>query len=163
MSDIVLRVEQLPEASDLPGRYLRRGEQVGWVAQHDRTLLRVVVSQADIGLVRTRMHGAEAALADWNVVPIHAQVIREVPAAGDQLPDRALGSSGGGSFAVDPRDPEGLKTLEKVFQLDLALPPQPAGHLLGRRADVRFDHGSEVIALQVYRSGRQLFLRRFGI
>lgn len=152
-----------PEASDLPGRYLRRGEQVGWVAQHDRTLLRVVVSQADIGLVRTRMHGAEAALADWNVVPIPAQVIREVPAAGDQLPDRALGSSGGGSFAVDPRDPEGLKTLEKVFQLDLALPPQPAGHLLGRRADVRFDHGSEVIALQVYRSGRQLFLRRFGI
>jgi putative peptide zinc metalloprotease protein len=109
------------------------------------------------------MHGAEAALADWDVVAIPAQVIREVPAAGDQLPDRALGSSGGGSFAVDPRDPEGLKTLEKVFQLDLVLPPQPTGHLLGRRADVRFDHGSEVIALQFYRSGRQLFLRRFGI
>jgi putative peptide zinc metalloprotease protein len=152
-----------PEASDLPGRYLRRGELVGWVAEGGQTVVRVAVSQADIDLVRTRVRDVQAVLADWDVTAIPARVIREIPAAGDRLPDRALGSAGGGSFSVDPRDPEGLKTMEKVFQLDIELPPQRDAHLLGRRADVRFDHGYEVIAGQLYRTLRQLFLSRFGI
>jgi putative peptide zinc metalloprotease protein len=153
----------VPEAADLPGRFLRRGEVIGWVAEDAETVVRVVVGQDDIALVRERTRAVEVALADWNTTPVAATVIREVPAAFDELPNRALGASGGGPFAVDPRDPQGLRTLEKVFQLDLALPPEHAGRLVGRRVYVRFDHGYDALARQLYRAGRQLFLSRFAV
>ena len=48
----------------------------------------------------------------------------------------------GSPFAVDPRSEEGLRTLENVFQLELALAKHPPLESIGTRVYVRFDHGS---------------------
>jgi len=86
-----------------------------------------------------------------------------VPAATQRLPSRALGTAGGGEWAVDPSDPEGLRTLVPVFELDLMLPEAPAMSAIGEAVYVRFDHGNEPLAMRAYRGLRRLLLSRFSV
>lgn len=153
----------VPKAVDLPGRFLRRGELVAYVVEPDRMDVRVAVDQDDIGLVRGRTHSVQMQLADWQATPVASRIIRQVPAATDELPSAALGSAGGGEILHDPRDGSGTKALAKVFVIDVELPEQSAGDLIGQRVEVRFDHGAEPLWSQWYRSLRQLFLSHFGV
>ena len=90
-----------------------------------------------------------------------ARIIREVPAGREDLPSKALGGTGGGALPVDPRDPQGTKTLQRVFQVDIELPPDVASAAaFGSRAYVRFDHHWEPIGQQIWRRARQLVLSR---
>jgi len=153
----------VPRAADLPGRFIRRGELVAYVTGSAKPDVRVVVPQNDIGLVRNRTQSVQLRVADWEARSYPSRIIRQVPAATDRLPAGALGSAGGGKIALDPRDGSGLKALSEVFILDLALPQTEEASYLGRRVEVRFDHGAEPLAIQWYRSLRQLFLSRFGV
>jgi putative peptide zinc metalloprotease protein len=153
----------LPGAADLPGRYLQKGDLVGYVVEKKPLTARVAVSQDDIDLVRSRTRAVEVMHAGWGADPLPAAVRREVPGASYQLPSAALGGMGGGPYAVDPRDNQGVRTLERVFQLELALPPEASVPYLGARVFVRFDHGYQPVGLQLYRALRQLFLRQFDV
>jgi putative peptide zinc metalloprotease protein len=153
----------VPGAADLPGRFLSKGQLVAYVVEAKAPTARVAVGQDDIGLVRARTRGVEVMLAGWGADPFPAEIRREVPGASRQLPSAALGSMGGGPYAVDPRDTQGVTTLGRVFQLELALPPEMSSPYLGARVFVRFDHGYEPVGFQVYRASRQLFLRHFDV
>jgi putative peptide zinc metalloprotease protein len=153
----------VPSAADLPGRFLRRGELVAYVTGAGRTDVRAVVPQNDIGLVRNRTEHVNLRLADWQAQELPSRIIRQVPAATERLPSAALGTAGGGAVPLDPSDGSSTKALEPVFVVDLALSPTPAADYLGRRVEVRFDHGAEPLAVQWYRSLRQMFLSRFGV
>jgi putative peptide zinc metalloprotease protein len=153
----------VPAAADLPGRVLPQGVAVGYVVDLASVTARVVVEQADIALVRQSTRGVEVRLAENLAEPVAAEVLREVPGASETLPSNALGLAGGGSLAIDPRDASGARALERVFQLDVRLPAQAGVVNVGGRVHVLFDHGTETLAQQAYRSARQLFLRRFGV
>lgn len=153
----------VPRIHDLPGRFARQGDLLGYVLDDSEVTLRVVVSQADIGLVRRRTEGVEVKLAGEPADTFPAVVRREVPAADDRLPSAALGTAGGGSIPVDPSDPKGLKALQPVFEFELALTADVRVPHKGARAFVRFDHGAEPLFKRWYRQGRQLFLRRFDV
>jgi putative peptide zinc metalloprotease protein len=146
---------------DLPGRYVRRGDLLGYVADLGEPTVRVAVPQADIGLVKHQTRSVSVRLAEQLVSPVAATVIRQVPAAVERLPSAVLGPMGGGPFAVDPEDSSGTRAMEGVFEVELAL-PVPVDRL-GMRVYVRFDHGSEPLAQQWYRRLRQLFLRKFNV
>lgn len=148
---------------DLPGRFVRKGELIGYVAQDARTIVRAVVSQDDIALVRAGVQRAEVRLADRLSVVHPATLVREVPAAREELPSAALSSGGGGAIAADPRDPHGARALASSFQFDLALPPDVTSASYGGRAYVRFVHPPEPLATQWYRRLRQAFLQRFHV
>ena len=151
----------LERPQDLEGRYLSQGALVGYVADPARSTIRVAVRQADIGLVRSQTLDIAVRLADQIDRILTATIVREVPAASGRLPSAALGTRGGGSFAIDPTDSAGTTILQDVFHLELQLDePIPR---LGGRAFVRFDHGAEPLAQQWYRSLRQLFLSRFHV
>jgi putative peptide zinc metalloprotease protein len=60
-------------------------------------------------------------------------------------------------------DPEGLTTLDRVFQFDLALPRGSLIPAAGERVHVRFDHPAEPVAWRAYRSLRRLFLSQLGV
>jgi putative peptide zinc metalloprotease protein len=126
-------------------------------------VVRVVVPQDEIGLVRKHVRGVEVKLAEALSQNIAASVTRGVPAAQEQLPSRVLGSAGGGAIAVDPNDEQGLTPARSVFQLDVTLADEPSAWRIGQRAYVKFDHGTAPLAQQWLRLGRQLFLRRFGV
>jgi putative peptide zinc metalloprotease protein len=168
IDDLVVRstsdgILVVPQAQDLPGRFVRHGEPIAYVVDFEEITARVVVPQGDVGLVRRDTESVEVRLADDVARALPATILREVPAASDRLPSAALGSVGGGQFQVDPQDEQGTRALDPIFQFDLSLPPDTEIGNAGGRVYVRFDHGTEPLAQQWYRSLRQLFLRQFTI
>jgi putative peptide zinc metalloprotease protein len=151
----------MPRQSDLLGAYMRHGVTLGHVLAADELRVRAAVAEPDAYLVQYRMRQAEVRLADAPGQVLQATRSGDIPAATRQLPSAALADHGGGPYASDPAEKDGLHSLEPVFLVDLTLP----GHTLervGGRAWVRFDHGSEPLALQAYRRAAQLFLQHFA-
>jgi putative peptide zinc metalloprotease protein len=154
----------LPQSEDMPQRFVRKGQLLGYVTQQsDPVTLRVAVSQDHIGRVRESVRAVSVLPADWTARPIRGELRREVPGGSMRLPTAALGVAGGGRFAVDPRDPDGRTTIERVFEMEVALGEAMPSDYLGRRMHVRFDHGYEALGFQAYRALRQVFLKRFGV
>ena len=152
-----------PQATDMPGRYYRRGELIGYVIGSEPALARVVVPQDAVDLVRLETDRVRVRLIDRPDLVVDGRVVRQVPAGEAYLPSRALAIEGGGEIATDPRDPKGPKALERMFQFDVALEGLPRLEIFGERVYVRFDHRMEPLALRWYRAVRLLFLSRFGV
>ncbi len=152
----------LPEERRLKGRNLHQGQLIGYVLSPECLIVRAVVPQSDIGLVRQRVARVEVRFAERLNETVGARIVRETPAGSTALPSRALGAAGGGDIAVRITDDGGLTAAEKVFQVDLGLPEDLEITGVGERAYVRFDHGAEPLASQWLRSGRQLLLSRLS-
>jgi putative peptide zinc metalloprotease protein len=149
------------QPGDLPGLFVSKGDRLGYVTNLEKPTVRVAIPQADIGLVRTRTVATTVRLAGQPDTTVTAVIERQAPAAVERLPSPALGPLGGGPFAVDRSDPDGVRAVEELFEVELTL-PVAVSHL-GERVYVRFDHGSEPLARQWYRRLRQLFLKRFNV
>jgi putative peptide zinc metalloprotease protein len=148
---------------DMPGRFYRKGDQMGYVVQDEVKIVRIVVSQHDVDLVRNRLQKIDVRLRERLDKVYPAELVRAVPAAKDYLPSTVLSSEGGGAIAADPRDPKSGKTLERMFQFDLELPLDVGALNYGGRAYVRLMMDSEPLGLQWLRRLRQLFLERFSV
>jgi putative peptide zinc metalloprotease protein len=148
---------------DLPDRFVRKGQQIGYVVPDGTVTALVLVSHDDVDLVRTRTERVRVKLAARVYDTYEASIRREVPAASDKLPNLAMSSIGGGQVPVnpagDPRDPKALSTW---FQFELDLPGAQA-FVLGEHAYVRFEHGWEPLAWRIYRGVRQLFMKQFTV
>ncbi|MDH5579884.1 MAG: HlyD family secretion protein, partial [Betaproteobacteria bacterium] len=147
---------------DLPERYLRKGQEIGYVVPAETVTARVLVSQDDIDLVRKDTGAVRVKLAGRLYETFRAEVRREVPAASRQLSNLAMSSLGGGPAPLDPQDAKEPKTLNTWFEFELALPATHA-FVLGEHVYARFEHGAEPVAWRIYRSIRQLFLRQFAV
>jgi putative peptide zinc metalloprotease protein len=54
----------LPQAENLPGRYVRKGQQMAHVVRRDAVTVRTVIPQQDIDLVRHATSAVEVRLAE---------------------------------------------------------------------------------------------------
>jgi putative peptide zinc metalloprotease protein len=146
---------------DLPGRFYKEGQLIGYVLPEGSRIVRATVGQDDIDVVRHRLRRVFVKLAERLDEKLPARIIREAPAGRDDLPSKALGAPGGGTLPVDPRDPQGIKTLQRVFQVDIELPGDAtSAAVFGSRVYVRFEHSWEPIGQQIWRRARQLVLAR---
>jgi putative peptide zinc metalloprotease protein len=160
VSSAVPGVVCLPLASDLPGRFINRGEVIGYIADLDQVTARVVVHQSDIERIRRPSRTIEVKLSSRPGETHTARLIRELPQATDRLPSRLLGSGAGGDVAVDARDDAGVQTISNVFQVEIALPVKTAsGKHIGQRVYVRFIHEPEPLGSQVLSWLSQIMLR----
>lgn len=153
----------IPDADDLPGKFLKQGDLIGYVIDQSLPIVRTVITQADIGKLRAGTVAVELRLANRIERIIPAKIIRETPEATTQLHSEALASSGGGKMILDPAQPDKLMTVEKFFLVDVEFAPVDPNLFIGTRAYVRFDHGNETLAKQWHRSILQLFLRQFNV
>jgi putative peptide zinc metalloprotease protein len=154
----------VPRANDLPGRWLRQGDVIGYVLGDAPPVVRVVLDQASVEAVASSTREVQMRLAGALDVPLAGRILRQVPAGSGQLPSAALSAAGGGRIAADPRDPEGRRTLERVFEIDVAFVTPPAVALpYGQRVYLRFDHPPAPLATQLWRPLRRLFLRHFDV
>ncbi len=153
----------LLEADDLPGRFLRKGDLLGYILDDEQPTVRMAVSQDHIGQLRQNVAAIEIRFASNPGEEFAAEIFRQAPEATNQLPSAALATSGGGKFVVQPGKRSELLTQEKVFLVDLKPDFQGQEIPLGTRAYVRIDHGSEALASQWYRRLRQVFLRQFDV
>ena len=173
-------VLSLPKYADLPGQFVKRGATIGYVLADNSASaakpvqLRAAVDLDHEHLVRNRTRRVAARLAEeartglggvGAVMP--ASLSANVPAATRQLPGMALGDRAGGPYTVDPADAEGLRAVEPVVLVDVHIDrshlASPLSHAsnVGGRAWVRFEHGFEPLAFQLYRRAMQLFLKQF--
>jgi len=151
------------QPEDMPGRYFKKGDLTGYVLESQQLIARVVVPQDDIDLVRTKFRSADVRLAELPSQSYKVMRLREMPGGVDELPTAALGIAGGGVIPTSPDDPNGVKTIGRVFLVDLYLPPDALPSGFGQRVHVRFDLGYESLFLQGVRRLRQLFLSRFSV
>ncbi len=152
----------LPQAEDLPGRFVKKGAPLGYVVDFSHSVVRIVVEQDDVELIRNRTRKIEARLAGNLATVIPAVVVREVPAASNELPSMALSVSGGGSIALDPNESKKPQSFKKNFLFDLELSGTTLTRV-GERAFIRFDHIPETLAMKWYRHIRRVLIKRFDI
>lgn len=152
-----------PRAADMPGRFLHKGELLGYVTEKGRPLARVVVAQGGVDMVRLATGRVQIRLAHNLAAPVEGRLVRQVPAGDSRLPSRALTPEGGGQIAADPHDGQGTKAMERVFQFDVELTSGIPMDLFGERVHVRFEHPWEPLAQQWYRGLRRLFLSQFHV
>lgn len=152
----------LPDAQNLPGRFVHRGEPLGYVVGPDHLRVMVVVRQDDVDMVRGVTRRIEARLVH-DLDQIHPVVVlRQVPAASVELPSLALSLEGGGRIALDPRSSGGPKSFEKLFQFEMQIPGFESDRI-GERVMVRFIHPPEPLAWRFYRTVRRLLMSSFDL
>lgn len=142
------------------GQYLPQGEVIAQVLPAGAPMVRALVRNEDIALVRERPGLIEVQLAHADGVR-HALLDNVVPQASTQLPTRSLGEAAGGSIALDASDPSGRTAREPHFQFDVKLQGNGDARI-GARALVTFRHGEASAAELVGRFLRQSFLRHFN-
>jgi putative peptide zinc metalloprotease protein len=147
---------------DLAERFLRKGQDIGYVVPSGAVTARVLVSQDDIGLVRARTEAVRVKLAGRLYETFPAELRRVVPSASNRLGNLAMTSAGGGSAPLDPQNQKDPQTLDTWFEYELALPATQT-FVLGEHVYARFEHPPEPVAWRVYRSIRQLFLKQFAV
>jgi putative peptide zinc metalloprotease protein len=149
---------------DMTGRYYRKGEVLGYVLGDVQPVIRVVVEQAVVDEISLSTKAIEMRVANDVARILTGRIVRQGPAGADEAPSRALMTPGGGRLAADPRDPQGRRTVDRIFQLDVA-PNEPieGGRLYGQRVFVRFDMRPLPLGAQWYRSARRLFLHHFSV
>jgi putative peptide zinc metalloprotease protein len=154
----------IPNSGDLLGQFITKGDVIGYViAPQDTRTVRVVVDQDHVDRVRHMTQSVSVMPVEWDTRAYIGHIVRTVPGASRQLPTPALGLAGGGRVPVDPSSQDGTRTLDRIFEFDILLNEAPEKPLLGRRVRVRFDHGTEPLGFQAYRSLRQLFLRIYNV
>ncbi|HEX5094244.1 MAG TPA: PqqD family peptide modification chaperone [Burkholderiales bacterium] len=154
-------VLSLPE-QDLPERFLRKGQEIGYVVPVETVTARVLVSQDDIDLVRSDTRAVRVKLVGRLYETFDAELGREVPAASTRLSNLALSSLGGGPAPLDPQNSREPKALNTWFEFELVLPATQT-FVLGEHVYVRFEHPAEPVAWRIYRSIRQVFLKQFAV
>lgn len=141
---------------DLLGRYIKRGDVLGYVAGAESISALVVVPQLDIDAVRNNLLSIEAKLSSRPGDTLPAEFVRELPLATDRLPNKLLGSQSGGIMKVDARDESGMQLLSNVFLVEIALPLETSGSYLGQRVHVRFIHEKDALIHRYLRKFRSL-------
>lgn len=145
------------------GRFAPRGELLAYITDAKSTSVRVAVSQADGDRVKKNTVRVEIRPVDHVGKVINAKIIREVPAATNELPSHTLSLQGGGKIGLDPSKPNENKALVKLFIFDLALPLGVQKNYLGERIYVMFVHPPEPLFYQWYRTAQRIFMKKFNI
>jgi len=158
------QVEPARPLGHWPNRLLRKGEEVAVVVpERASAQALVIVHPWEAELVRSRLREVHLLLWDAPDRPVPGRVLREVPGGIDRLPDPALATGFGGTVQVDPRYSTELRTIERVFQFDIAFDPPYPDLAYGGRVTAKFRLEAEPAGVQVMRRLRQLLLGRIDV
>lgn len=145
------------------GNFIERGSNLAYVLTDATPRIKAVIPQSAVDVVRRSTTRVSIRLVQDLHAVRQARILRITPAGTTTLPSPALGSSGGGAIASDPRDEKQLTAIEPIFELDLEITDgEPVG-AVGTRVYIRFDHGYEALAYRWYRDLRRLFLSQFDV
>lgn len=151
---------------NLIGRTITRGTLIAIIAS-DEVVVQASVSDRDFAYA-FRGQAAQTTPASIRIRGmagrvIGARVVRVDAAASRSLASRSLATDVGGEVLLDPTDPEGQRTLESQFIVEVKPERVPPGVLPGLRARVRFDAGDEPLLSQWWRLLRQRITDRMGV
>lgn len=152
----------VPNSQGVEGRFVQRGEMIGFVVDYQNLPLTVMISEDDIDRVRHQTRGVELRFVSHQDTLYTGKVLRQVPASTQQLPSAVLSTEGGGQIVLDPQRTTELQSYQSYFRIELDVP----GALKQRfdeRVYVLFEHDPEPIFWRWYRDIRRVFLRQFDV
>ncbi|QYU70137.1 hypothetical protein J4558_08470 [Leptolyngbya sp. 15MV] len=148
---------------DIVGRFVRKGDLIGYVARFEDPVIRVIVPEGEADLVLSRTRDVAMRLASARAAVLPARVDRIAPRLEPSVPSAALTAQGGGAVLLDPTAPTRDRTIGRYLQLDLVPGVPLAAPRFGERVHVRFAYAEEPVAHRLYRTLRQVFLRHFQV
>ena len=148
---------------DMPGKYVERGDLVGFIKSDEGLVIRAAVPENEIALVRRGIDRASIRLASDPNHIYSASVKRIGPASTRELPNMALSKEGGGRYSLDPAAQAPGRALEAFFDIELVAREINQQTKIGGRAYVKLELGAEPLASQIYRRARQVFLERLNV
>lgn len=158
-----------PSIHLMPGQYLERGKEFGILVTLDKLEARAVIDQGNAHYVdlidqRAREMSADEVntfteirlSGDMEKVihPIGAPLV--VKAAQEQLPHASMGTEGGGTEMVDPKDDQKTRPVMPPFEVVLKLDNADGTYMPGQRAYIRFTMDDRSLAWRGYRWVKQL-------
>jgi len=148
-------------AVDLPGRFLSRGDLVGYVTASSDVSVLGMIPESDIELIRDHLLSVEVIRASSLNQALKPTNWHIFPAATTELVSDVLGEEGGGSIVVDPSDPS-AKALQRYFLIELKFASVPNPRV-EERVLVKFNHPAEPVIYRLYRLVRRTFLQYFNV
>ena len=154
-----------PDIEKARGIYLRRGQQVGFVASLDEVLIRATAGQQLAAILVEQAYKHLEIRVKRRPSSLLTGEIEKILLAGQEfLPSEALGYAAGGSVPTLAQGNRNIRTAEKIFEVRIRPDPDTTIDLLpGQRVVARIQMPSKPLAAQWWRSLRQLFQRRFRI
>jgi putative peptide zinc metalloprotease protein len=146
------------------GAYLDREHPIGIVVRPELRI-RALAGQDIIGLLRAEgQKDVQIRIDNYPDETFGGTVTRVFEVGLDTLPSPTLGFAGGGSVAVSGEDKQGLKTTERVFEIQID--PDAAGLAAlkpGQRVAIRFQAEPKPYLAQWWRAILQLVQKRFKV
>ena len=99
----------LPAASDLAGRFVRRGHLLGQIVGGEAGRARLALPEAEAHALQQAQRRVSLRLASSGAAALHGTLVRNSLAATSLLPSAALSERHGGSIRTDPKDGDDLK------------------------------------------------------
>lgn len=127
-----------PRAADLQGRFISRGDLVGFLVDDRDLRVRGMVAEADVDLVRDRVERVSVVKASRLDAPLSPSAWQLFPSSSRQLVSPVLSEDGGGRIAINPASSP-PQTIERYFTVDLAFDRLPSARV-DERLLVRFEH-----------------------
>lgn len=151
----------LPGNSDAIGKYYRRGERIGFIANPQHMLIVLLVPEEDIVPVQSPDTEVSIRFVTNSGRSVIGQIVRITPAPTNSLPSAILSTEGGGPFAPDPRANDPLQAFNKFYRVDVRV-PDIGRHRVEERVFGRFVHDWEPIGYRWSRSLRRMLLAQLG-
>ncbi len=153
----------VPLADNVGGSFIQQGRLLGYLLTDAEPVVRVVVPQSEVDLVRAATDGIEVRYSFAPDRTVAGRIIREVPTGQNDLPSLALAERAGGDIPIGHNADGTPVALERIFIIDVATERLPHELPYGARAYVRFTHAPEPLFQRIVRSVRQTLLRVFGV
>jgi putative peptide zinc metalloprotease protein len=158
-----------PDIDKTRGGYLSRGQEIGLVADMNSVFIRAVAKQELAAMLIDQAKDFAETNVEIRVkgrpdVSLSGEIKNILPAGQQKLPYQAMGYAVGGSMPTLMDDPKGLETAEKFFEVHIKPNFNEPDQLRpGQRVVARIQMPDKPLAIQWWRSIRQLFQRRFHI
>jgi putative peptide zinc metalloprotease protein len=151
----------IDRASDLPGRFVSRGDLLGYVITDQQVEVRGMIPEADIDFVRARIdrvHALKAADLYGELEPASWHIF---PAATREPVSEILSEAGGGAIVMDPSTspPE---TVQQYFVISILFDRLPQTRV-EERVFLQFEHPPEALVYRGFRLVRRTFLKYFDV
>jgi len=140
----------IPKALDMPGRFYRKGDILGYVIDLNKVSVKAIIPQNKFEQLKMKQLNWQVKLNSQPLPTFDATTGQEIPQASFQLPSAKLGTAGGGAILVDARDKEGRTVLEAVYQVELMF-VNYTEHYLAAKVIVKVNHQPESFAAYLSR------------
>ncbi len=109
-----------PQIDQLRGAFVRLGDFIGRIAETEHVIVRALADQT-VGprIDKKRYPRVEIRIKGRPDLYFMGTIVKVLPAGFERLPTPSMGYAAEGRLAVDPSDPEGTKTTERFFEVQI--------------------------------------------